>query len=208
MCSSDLPRLENALFDDEIIILIQSDQKGSDGDIRDVIATRSRHNWEIGFSAKNNHMAVKHSRLSDKIDFGKEWFGISCSPKYMNEIGKIFGELRNMVKENKKIGKTLLWRDLPKKQEIYNNVLDLFQNELTQIISSNHNVPELLLKYLIGKKDFYKIMSFKNRTTIQAFNLHNTLNQASGQIRPVKKILKLKLPTKIDVFEQIGRAHV
>lgn len=196
------PRLENPLSNDEITVMIQSDQKGSSGDIRDVVAVRSKHAWEIGFSAKSNHMAVKHSRLSDKIDFGKEWFGIPCSTEYMNEIGKLFGELRDLIEQSKKNGQTLLWRDLPKKQEIYNKVLDLFQKELTQIITSDNNAPESLLKYLIGKKDFYKIMSFKNRTTIQAFNLHNTLNQSSGSVHPLKKIPKLKSPTKIDAYER------
>lgn len=196
------PRLENPLSNDGITIVIQSDQKGSSGDIRDIVAIRSKHGWEVGFSAKNNHMAVKHSRLSDKIDFGKEWFGIPCSSEYMSDIRKIFGELRDLINENKKNEHILLWSDLPKKQDVYNKVLNLFQKELTRIIASNSNSPEFLLKYLIGKEDFYKIMNFKNRTTIQAFNLYNTLNQSSGSIHPVKKIQKLKLPTKIDAYER------
>lgn len=197
------PRLEHPLSDDEITISIQSDQKGSTGDIRDVVAIRAKHGWAIGFSAKSNHSAVKHSRLSDKIDFGKEWFGIPCSPEYMNEVGRLFGELRGLVKESKKNGQTLLWENIPeKKHDIYNKVLDLFQKELTRIITNHSNAPESLLKYLIGKEDFYKIMSFKKHVTIQAFNLHNTLNQPSDSVHPVKKIPKLKPPTKIDAYER------
>jgi hypothetical protein len=39
------------------------------------LAIRVLQKWEIGVSAKNNHNAVKHSRLSSDIDFGK-WLNI------------------------------------------------------------------------------------------------------------------------------------
>ena len=35
--------------------------------------------WEVGLSVKHNHDAAKHSRLSHRLDFGKEWFGSPCS---------------------------------------------------------------------------------------------------------------------------------
>ena len=50
---------------------IAQDNRGEAGDVRDIIISRVLHKWEIGLSAKNNHSAVKHSRLSDTIDFGK-----------------------------------------------------------------------------------------------------------------------------------------
>lgn len=50
---------------------ILSDDKGKLGDVRDVLAIRLLQKWEIGVSAKNNHKAVKHSRLSNTIDFGE-----------------------------------------------------------------------------------------------------------------------------------------
>ncbi len=53
------------------VIEIQPDYRGKDGDVRDVINARTDDSWEIGFSAKNNHKALKHSRLSPNIDFGK-----------------------------------------------------------------------------------------------------------------------------------------
>lgn len=201
------PRLEHTLTDNEIVILIQTDQKGESGDIRDVVTIRAGDNWEIGFSAKNNHMAVKHSRLSDLIDFGKEWFGIPCSQQYMNEAKKIFGELRQLIEDNKKKDHVLLWREiLDKKRDIYTKILDSFQNEMTRLVDSNNNIPSLLLRYLIGKHDFYKIMKFKNRTVIQGFNLYGTLNQPSNSITPLMKMPRLKPPTKIDVYER-KKAH-
>ena len=77
-------------------LAIQSDSKGIIGDVRDiVISYQNKYDtnnviWEIGFSLKHNHFAVKHSRLSPKIDFGKEWFNIPCSDNYWKEIKPIF----------------------------------------------------------------------------------------------------------------------
>ena len=57
----------------DLLISLQTDSKGQEGDVSDVLITIDK--WEIGLSCKHNHEAVKHSRLSDTIDFGKEWFG-------------------------------------------------------------------------------------------------------------------------------------
>jgi hypothetical protein len=81
------PRLSNGISDKDILQLeIVSDQKGQAGDVRDVLAIRSLQKWEIGISAKNNHRAVKHSRLSNDINFGEKWLGFSCSDKYFKEL--------------------------------------------------------------------------------------------------------------------------
>lgn len=67
------PRLSNGINDKDILQLeIVSDREGQSGDVRDVLAIRSSQNWEIGISAKNNHRAVKHSRLSNNINFGEK----------------------------------------------------------------------------------------------------------------------------------------
>ena len=50
--------------DDEVELLIQTDQKGEEGDVRDILIIRRKISWEIGLSLKHNHFAVKHSRLS------------------------------------------------------------------------------------------------------------------------------------------------
>ncbi len=64
------PRLSNGLNKNDILELeILSDHHGKSGDVRDVLAIRLLQKWEIGVSAKNNHKAVKHSRLSSNIDF-------------------------------------------------------------------------------------------------------------------------------------------
>ena len=64
------PRLSNGIDENDILELeISTDDKGQIGDVRDVVIIRSIQKWEIGISAKNNHKAVKHSRLSNKKEF-------------------------------------------------------------------------------------------------------------------------------------------
>jgi hypothetical protein len=74
------PRLSNDISKDDILQLeILPDYYGKSGDVRDVLAIRLLQKWEIGVSAKNNHKAVKHSRLSADIDFGEKWLGMNAS---------------------------------------------------------------------------------------------------------------------------------
>jgi len=199
------PRLENPVNDEEITISIQSDQRGVDGDIRDILMIRAKNSWEIGFSAKNENSAVKHSRLSDRIDFGQKWLGLNCSEEYMKTVGMIFGKVRKLIKENRERSHVLLWSEITTKiQEYYVPLLDIFEKEICNLIKDNKNVPSLLLEYLIGKNDFYKIMKYKDIVTIQGYNLHETLNMPSNSINPQNKISKLKFPTKIINVEREG----
>ena len=79
------PQLEHG--NGTLSLVIQTDAQGIAGDVRDVVCVRSTQGWEIGLSCKHNHQAVKHSRLSATIDFGKEWFGVPCSDTYFNIVG-------------------------------------------------------------------------------------------------------------------------
>ena len=79
------PMMDNMSAD--FIISLQTDSKGQQGDVRDVLLSIDK--WEIGLSCKHNHEAVKHSRLSDTIDFGKDWFGKACSHEYFDAVRKI-----------------------------------------------------------------------------------------------------------------------
>ena len=71
-------------------IQIQTDQMGGQGDVRDVIIRNNSTGKEIGISAKNRHFAVKHSRLSEQIDFGSSWFGLPCSSDYFHMLSILF----------------------------------------------------------------------------------------------------------------------
>ncbi|MCO5239530.1 MAG: HaeIII family restriction endonuclease [Chitinophagaceae bacterium] len=188
------PRLENPVSSEDVLMLqIVADSEGIRGDVRDVLFIRSTQNWEIGISAKNNHRAVKHSRLSDKIDFGKEWLEQNCSSTYFKTVVPIFSELRKFKEQNE------LWRDLKNKHErFYIPILEAFRTELLRLDKANINkIPSNLLSYLIGNKDFYKVIKRSGKTEVYGFNLYGVLNKSADKIRPTFKVTKLKLPTRI-----------
>jgi hypothetical protein len=188
------PKLENPISSKDILTLqISSDNKGIYGDVRDILFIRSKQKWEIGISAKNNHKAVKHSRLSDKINFGKEWLGLNCSPNYFDTVVPIFQELRKLKDQS------IYWRNLKNKHsKYYIPILDAFRKELLQLDKKNFNVvPKRLLSYLIGNNDFYKVIKRSGKTEIYGFNLYGTLNKPSDNIKPTFKVPRIKLPNRI-----------
>lgn len=190
------PRLSNSLNPDDILQLeIVSDSEGQTGDVRDVLAIRLLQKWEIGISAKNNHRAVKHSRLSQKIDFGEKWIGKPCSDAYFEEIKPIFDFLSNLKNNDN----TTKWSAIENMHEkIYVPLLDAFRSELLRLDKQNPaTVPQKLVEYLIGNQDFYKVIKGKNTVEIQAYNLHGSLNQSFEKIKPKAKIPRLRLPSRL-----------
>jgi hypothetical protein len=193
------PRLSNDIGKKDILQLeILTDDKGKNGDVRDVrdvLAIRVLQKWEIGVSAKNNHRAVKHSRLSSDIDFGEKWLGIRVSKKYFNTVTPIFQNLRKI---REKSNKKKLWKELGDYHTlIYMPVLTAFADELKRLNKNNSNVAKSLVAYLVGNKDFYKVIKSKNSIEIHAYNLNETLNLAFKDIEPKYKTPKVPLPTKI-----------
>ena len=191
------PRLGNGINEDDVLQLeIVSDKKGQTGDVRDVLAIRSLQKWEIGISAKNNHRAVKHSRLSNDINFGLKWLNIPCSDDYFNEIKPVFDNLAQLRTLSKA---TQRWDTLGDYHtSVYVPVLDAFRKELLRLDSENTTVvAERLIEYLIGRQDFYKVIKGKNKVEIQAYNLRGTLNLPFENIKPKAKIQKLKLPNRL-----------
>ncbi len=91
---------------DKLTVSLQSDDVAKLGDIRDVLIIRRDVQWEIGVSVKHNHEALKHSRLSAKLDFGKSWFGIPSSSMYFEEISLIFSELQDLKKQKSEMART------------------------------------------------------------------------------------------------------
>ncbi len=193
------PKLWNPDGDEPLYLSIQPDSAGIKGDVRDVICLRKQSGWEIGFSCKHNHHAVKHSRLSDTIDFGKEWVGVPCSEEYFNAVVPLFAELREFRDESKAKDNPMLWEEIEDKSEhYYKPILKAFMRELQNIADNNDNVPEKLIHYLLGKNDFYKVITDdKNRTTrVEAINITGTLNADSGEDKPITRVPLLKMPTK------------
>lgn len=191
------PRLSNGIGISDVLQLeIVSDKAGQSGDVRDVLAIRSLQNWEIGISAKNNHRAVKHSRLSNDIDFGLKWLNVPCSVGYFNEIKPVFDKLASLRTISKSTQK---WETLGDYHtSVYVPVLDAFKKELLRLDSENFGIiAERLIEYLIGRQDFYKVIKGKNKVEIQAYNLRGTLNLPFENIKPKAKIQKLKLPNRL-----------
>jgi len=191
------PRLSNGINKNDVLQLeIVSDKQGQIGDVRDVLAIRSLQKWEIGISAKNNHRAVKHSRLSNDINFGEKWLGVSCSENYFSEIKPIFNELAKLRTASKATQK---WSTLGDYHtSVYVPILDAFKKELLRLDMENPGiVAQRLVEYLIGNQDFYKVIKGKNKVEIQAYNLHGTLSLPFENIKPKLKLQKLKLPNRL-----------
>lgn len=184
--------------DDLLKLYIQQDGEGKKGDVRDIIIIRGDINWEIGLSIKHNHFAVKHSRLSATLDFGKEWFGNNCSKQYWDDVTPLFEYLRS--EKNKKTK----WCDLAlKEKDVYIPLLTAFINEIKRSNDVDKNLPKKMAEYLLGKYDFYKVISIDKQeiTQIQSYNIRGNLNKCSNDIEPQIIIPISSLPTKIKMID-------
>jgi len=181
---------------DTITVSLQPDSVAKLGDVRDVLIIRRSIKWEIGISVKHNHEALKHSRLSARLDFGRSWYGIPSSKTYFDNIEPIFTNLRTLKTQG------ALWRDLPNKEHnVYMPILTAFMQELNREYQrSGDDVTAGLIKYLLGSNgnDYYKLIHHGNHTTrVIPYNLYGTLNQSGLSARPDKNIPKIELPTRI-----------
>lgn len=180
--------------DDKVELLIQPDVMGEVGDVRDIVAIRKERKWEIGFSVKHNHFAVKHSRLAKTLDFGERWYDKKCSEQYWNDVKPIFDYL------SKEKDKGTIWRDLPDKDlDIYVPLLNAFVDEIKRTYKEYPELPKRMVEYLLGAFDFYKIISIDSDklTQIQTFNMRGSLNQNSKKEEAKVKIPLVNLPTRL-----------
>ena len=187
------PQLTNPQDNVPLYLSIQEDATGIAGDVRDVLCIRRQNEWEIGLSCKHNHTAVKHSRLSATIDFGDSWLGIPCSQNYFDEITPLFDELLELRRRGE------LWRNIRDKEErFYAPLLEAFMRELQRLYHENPEVPERLLHYLLGRNDFYKVITHDRRrvTQVMAFNIYGTLNRNSGRERSIVNVPQLTMPRR------------
>lgn len=193
------PQLQYPQSNFPLYLSIQPDAQGILGDVRDVLCVRRQNNWQIGLSCKHNHHAVKHSRLSDAIDFGSEWFGIPCSSQYFSEVVPLFSELRHIRDSANENGEKALWADISEKtNRYYRPVLQSFLDELSRLAIAHPEVPGAMIQYLIGRCDFYKVITDdRHKTTrVEAVNISGTLNRPSGQHRSIADVSRLRLPTR------------
>ncbi len=170
-------------FKQAVSITLQDDKEGMVGDVRDVVINLL-NGEAIGISAKNRHEAIKHSRLSDKIDFGKEWAEYPCSLDYMKRIAPVFADLRVKSKEG------LLFRDIPDKvNRYYLPVLMAFEDELRRLTEDfGQRFVTRMFQYLLGKYDFYKVIKENSHVAIHSFNITGELKWGH----------KWRIPDRID----------
>ena len=160
-----------------IRIKLNQSRAGQDGDVRDIIFEKPESNWQIGISSKHNHDAVKHSRLSSRIDFGMKWMNVPTPQSYFTNLAPLWDSLQNM--KNQK----LLWSEVPHKEDMYERVIGEFVAALNLLAEnkSNYRLAENFLKYLLGRHDFYKLIvnTTERTTSLQVMNLHGTLQAAN-----------------------------
>lgn len=198
------PQLVEPNKNEPLFLSLQADAAGIKGDVRDVLCIRKQNGWEIGLSCKHNHHAVKHSRLSDTIDFGKEWLGVPCSKEYFDKVIPLFAELREIRDKSKEEGNPTLWNNIDDKAEkYYIPVLQAFMDELEKIASENDDIPEKLVRYLLGRYDFYKVITDdRNKITrVEAINIQGCLNQQSGKTKPITKVPLLKMRSNFIILD-------
>lgn len=179
---------------DILELSINRDSDAEGGDVRDIVIKRGCIRWDIGLSMKHNHFAAKHSRLSNKNDFGNKWYGIPCSKTYWSDIQPVFSKLQELKKTSVK------WEDMDdKEQSVYIPLLKAFIDEIKRAYEKDSTVPSKLLSYLLGTRDFYKVVAIDKKavTEFQAFNLRGELNK-NGKYNKAKIIIPTALlPTEI-----------
>jgi len=97
-------------------------------------------------------------------------------------------------------GNTALWSSIAHKNErYYIPVLRAFMDELKRLDAANpRTIPERLIRYLIGKNDFYKVITDDARKTtrVEGINLYGTLNRPSEGHHSITNVVRLALPTR------------
>ena len=93
-----------------------------------------------------------------------------------------------------------MWRDINNKEaRFYIPLLQAFMHELVRLDTSNPGViPQRLLHYLLGRNDFYKVITHDSRrlTQVQSFNIYGGLNRSAGATRPLINVPQLTVPNR------------
>lgn len=191
------PRLVVSEYEDPIVLSIQSDARGQQGDVRDIVCARSSEGWAIGVSCKHNHEALKHPRITRDADFGTTWIGTPSSAKFLEAIFKVVDTIEEWDGSR--------WRDHHDKHDvIYQPVLDAYVLEIGRLCSIDVDAPRKLVKYFFGTDDFYKLIAkdrrgegVAGRTKVMAFNMYGTLGHSAKGKRSLHSIPQIKMPTRL-----------
>ena len=71
-------------------------------------------------------------------------------------------------------------------------------DELNRLAANNTEVPGAMIQYLIGRYDFYKVITDDRHETtrVEAINIAGTLNRPSGRHNSIVDVPRLRLPTR------------
>lgn len=180
-------------------LCLQTDAKGQSGDVRDIVLSRPDQKWEIGISCKHNHQALKHPRITEGMDFGRDWIGVPCSREFIERIETVMRIVKRWEDERTK------WCDHGDKvSSVYVPIVEAFVSELRRLCSVDDSAPSKIVSYFFGTDDFYKVISQDRRqpgdagiTRIVPFNMGGTLGRTFGEQRPVYQLDKTELPTRL-----------
>lgn len=152
-----------------VSISIQRDARGQMGDPRDVVVKLKA--GEIGISAKNNHRALKHPRLSSRIDFGSKWADYPVSQDYWRAIRPTFSNLAQLREEGKR------FRDIVDKETaVYLPVLTAFEDEFRRLYQSFGGLfIQRTFRFMVGKYDYYKIVRERGHVCVESYNINGSL---------------------------------
>jgi HaeIII restriction endonuclease len=157
-------------------IRLSLDAAGREGDVRDVLVTAG--DVLFGVSCKTNHEAFKHPRLSATIDWLTGWslapYGFSES--YHAVADPIFDELARIRDDS---GATFKFAQLNNLHEdFYAPLLEALILELSAVFQDTSlgiKPVQNLVGYVVGRQDFYKVITRPNEVSVHSFNFAGTL---------------------------------
>lgn len=196
-------RLEQVLLEGagRFTLSLQADALGAAGDVRDLVVKHDA-GWELGILVKHNNDAAKHPRLSGDLDFARQWLGASASADYFARVKPVFDELESYAATGSHWS-ALGLREADKARRFYRPVLLALASELRRQMTRTPAAPAAFLRYMTGRRDFYKIIiTIKTRTVeMQAFNFDGELGRAAAAATSGAEsrvvVPRLRLPTKL-----------
>ena len=182
---------------DPVVLRIQGDARGQQGDVRDVVCIRPSEGWELGISCKHNHEALKHPRITKDADFGANWIGVPVSRKFSEEIYRVLDVVEDWLGTK--------WSEHPDKLDaVYRPALEAYVSEIARLCHIDESAPPKLVKYFFGSDDFYKLIAkdirgkgIAGRTKVMAFNMYGTLGRPAKGRRPFHPVRQIKMPTRL-----------
>lgn len=152
-------------------IVLQSDQAGIPGDVRDIVLKTTR-GVDVGISAKVRNTAIRNSRLSPQIDFADRWFGGKCSGQYVEETAKVWDYLQPLEASKAR------WSSIEGKAElVYAPLQRAFIREVKrQFARDASEKAATLMRYMLGTHDYYKVYKHNSVVSIESFNMDASLS--------------------------------